>query len=68
MSSFRIQSMTVQTELQDGEVDPLSGRERLAQELHQRDAGDFLRVLEGKEHSGFAPSLRRPAGDVLALV
>jgi hypothetical protein len=34
------------------QVDALAGRQRLAQELADRHAGDLLGVLEGQEHAG----------------
>ena len=57
-----------QPQLQHRQVDALAGRQGLAQELDDRDAGDLLRVLEGEEHAGLGPHLGRPVGDVVALV
>ena len=57
-----------QAQLEHRQVDALAGRQRLAQELDDRDAGDLLRVLEGQEHAGLGPDLGRPVGDVVALV
>ena len=57
-----------QAQLEHGQVDALAGRQRLAQELDDRDAGDLLGVLEGEEHAGLGPHLGGPVGDVVALV
>jgi hypothetical protein len=53
-------------QLQHRQVDALAGRQGLAQELDDRDAGDLLRVLEGEEHAGFGPLVGRPPADVVA--
>ena len=37
------------------QVDALAGRQGLAEELDDRDAGDLLGVLEGEEHAGLGP-------------
>ena len=67
MPSRFIHSMIEHPQLQHRQVDAPPGRQGLAQELGDRDAGDLLRVLEGQEHAGLAAHVGRPAGDVLAL-
>ena len=54
-------------QFEDREVDALAGREGLAEELHDRDAGDLFGVLEREEHARLAPHVGGPLGDVLAL-
>ena len=43
-----------------------NGSLRSAQEAFQRDAGDFLRRLEGQEHTGAGADIGGFVGDVLA--
>ena len=52
-------------QLQYGEIDALAGRERLAEEVDHRDAGDLLWVLERQEDAGLASNVGIPLGDVL---
>ena len=56
-----------QAQFEHAEVDALAGRQRLAQELDDRDAGDLLRVLEREEHAGLGAHVGGPVGDVVAL-
>ena len=56
-----------QAQLEHRQVDALAGRQRLAQEVDDRDARDLLGVLEGEEHAGLAPDVGAPVGDVVAL-
>jgi hypothetical protein len=62
MASWRISGLEHRQVL-----DALAGGQGLAEELHHRDAGDLLRVLEGEEHAGLGPHVGGPSGDVVAL-
>ena len=58
----------VESHLEDAQlVQVLSRGDRLAQELHDRDAGDRFGVLEGEEDPGARALVGRPLGDVLAV-
>ena len=50
-----------QPQLEHRQVDALAGRQRLAQEVEDRHAGDVLGVLEGEEDAGLAPHVGRPS-------
>ena len=67
MPSRFIHSIIVSRTSSTDRSSPSPGRQGLAQELDDRDAGDLLGVLEGQEHPGLAPHVGRPGGDVLAL-
>ena len=55
----------VEAHLEDAEfVQALSRGDRLAQELHHRDAGDGFGVLKGEENPGAGALVGRPLGDV----
>ena len=47
-----------QPQLEHRQVDALAGRQRLAQEVEDRDARDLLRVLEAEEHARPCPARR----------
>ena len=52
ISSRFIHSIMVTRISSDGDLGSLAGRQRLAEELRDRDARDLLGVLEGEEHAG----------------
>ena len=52
--------MIDEPQLEHRQVDALAGRQRLAQEVEHRHAGDLLRVLEGEEEPGLAPDVGGP--------
>ena len=56
-----------EAQLEHGQVDALACRQRLAQELDDRDAGNLLGVLEGEEHARLGPFVGRPVADVVAV-
>ena len=58
----------VESHLEDAQlIEALSRGDGLAQELHDRDAGDRFGVLEGEEDPGARALVGRPLGDVLTV-
>ena len=68
MSSLRIHSMTVNASSRTDRSTPLRAESAWRRNCTRGHAGDLLGVLERQENARLATSLRRPIGDVLALV